>query len=215
MKFLCVKCDEPMKTVESRGPDEGSLAVTFGCQTCGAQVSLLTNPGETQLVGALGIEIGGSGQSPSPPLAQVRDALRHQRGDWPSTESSSGSAAQDLEWTPEAQARLGLVPEGVMRDLTRQRVEGLARRRGEATVTVALMEEKYQEWSGGSERATSELAWSEEARRRIERIPPFVRGMVVQAIEAHARQKGIVEITPELVDEAKDSWGEGAGFHNP
>jgi hypothetical protein len=102
-----------------------------------------------------------------------------------------------------------------MRDLTRRRVERLARRRGEATVTVDLMEEKYDQWSRGSAEATSELAWSAEALQRIERIPPFVRGMVVQAIEAHARQKGIVEITPESVDEAKDSWGGGAGFHSP
>jgi len=215
MKFLCVKCDEPMKHVESRGPDEGSLAVTFGCQTCGAQVSLLTNPGETQLVGALGIQIVGSGQSPSSPMAQVWDGLRRQRGDSPSAESPDGSVDEDLEWTPEAQARLRRVPEGVMRDLTRQRVERLARRRGEATVTEALMEEKYEQWSRGSAEATSDLAWSAEALQRIERIPSFVRGMVVQAIEAHARQKGIVEITPESVDEAKESWGGGAGFHGP
>ena len=215
MKFLCVKCDEPMKTVGSSGPDEGSLAVTFGCQTCGAQVSLLTNPGETELVGALGIQFGGTGQGSSQPTAQVRDTLRSERGDGPSAESTGGSEDEVLEWTPEAQARLGKVPEGVMRDLTRQRVERLARRRGEATVTVSLMDEKYDQWSRGSAEATSELAWSAEARQRIERIPPFVRGMVVQAIEAHARQKGAGEITTELMDEAKGAWGEGAGFHNP
>ena len=59
------------------------------------------------------------------------------------------------------------------------------------------------------------MSWSAEALERIERIPPFVRGMVVEAIEAHAQRKGAGEITPELVEEAKGSWGGGAGFHHP
>ncbi len=206
MRLLCVKCDEPMQNLKSRGLDEGSLVITFGCQTCGAQVSLLTNPGETNLAGALGLQIGGSKECTSPAMAPAPDAHHHPTG--------GGPAAEDLEWTPEAEARLERVPEGVMRDLTRQRVETLARRRGEAKVTVALMEEKYEQWFHGSEKATSAMEWSAEARQQIERIPPFVRGMVVEAIETHARQKGAVEITPELVEEAKGSWGDGAGFHS-
>ena len=215
MKLLCVKCDAPMQRLENRDPDEGSPAMTFSCQTCGAQVGLLTNPGETELAGAIGIQMRGGGNDPSPPMEQSLDAGRHQRGGRPSPEPTGGSTVEDLDWTPEAAARLGRVPEGIMRDLTRQRVEHLAKRRGEAIVTVALMEEKYDQWSSGSEKATSEMSWSAEALERIERIPPFVRGMVVEAIEAHAQRKGAGEITPELVEEAKGSWGGGAGFHHP
>ena len=215
MKLLCAKCDEPMTHLASRGMDEGSLATTFGCQTCGAQVNLLTNLGETDPAAALGIQTEGTGISSSPPIEQAPDAFRHPRGGRTSPEPSGGSAAEGLEWTPEAAARLERVPEGVSRDLTRQRVENMARKSGKATVTVALMDEKYEQWSRGSAKANSELAWSAAATQRIERIPPFVRGMVVQAIEAHARQKGAGEITPELMDEAKGAWGEGAGFHNP
>ncbi len=120
-----------------------------------------------------------------------------------------------LTWTKDAQARLRRVPEGVMRDLTRQRVEKLAHQRGRSTVTAELMDTKYQQWEEGSAQATSELPWTEQARLRVERIPQFVRGMVMQAIEAHARDKGLAEITADTVDEAKRFWGATGRFHQP
>src|SRR5262245_38578772 len=43
MKFLCLDCDEPMKLYSTEGPDQGSLAVTFRCPTCGFRVAMLTN----------------------------------------------------------------------------------------------------------------------------------------------------------------------------
>ncbi len=118
-----------------------------------------------------------------------------------------------LTWTKDAQARLRQVPEGVMRDLTRQRVEKLARAQGRSTVTAELMNAKYQQWEEGSAQTTSEMPWTEEALSRIERIPPFVRGMVVQAIEAYAKSQGTTEITPRTLDEAKQLWGETDRFH--
>ncbi len=120
-----------------------------------------------------------------------------------------------LTWTKDAQARLQRVPVGVMRDLTRQRVEKLARARGRSTVTVDLLEAKYRQWSGGSALVASELRWTEQARLNIERVPQFVRGMVMQAIEAYARDKGLTEITSDIVDEAKGSWGTTGRFHLP
>ncbi len=120
-----------------------------------------------------------------------------------------------LTWTKDAQARLRRVPEGVMRELTRQRVQKLARARGQSTVTIDLLEAKYRQWSGGSAPATSKLPWTEQARLDVERIPQFVRGMVMQAIEAYARDKGLTEITADTVDEAKRFWGATGRFHQP
>ncbi len=125
------------------------------------------------------------------------------------------TSEESLTWTKDAQARLQRVPEGVMRDLTRQRVEKLARARGQSTVTVDLLEDKYRQWSDGSAQATSELPWTEQARLSVERIPQFVRGMVMQAIEAYARNKGLTEITSDTVDEAKGAWGATGRFHQP
>lgn len=63
------------------------------------------------------------------------------------------------------------------------------------------------------QQATSELVWTAEAKERVERIPPFVRGMVLKAIEAYAQQQGLTEITPNIVDEAKGSWGDAGAHH--
>ncbi len=120
-----------------------------------------------------------------------------------------------LTWTPDAEARLQQVPEGVMRELTRQRVEKLARQQSQAVVTVELMEAKYQQWAQSSERAASEMAWTDDATSHIERVPSFVQGMVVKAIEAYARNQGLTEITPKIVDEAKGFWRETGRFHQP
>ncbi len=51
---------------------------------------------------------------------------------------------------------------------------------------------------GGAAETT--LAWSEEARARIDRIPSFVRGVVARRVEDVARREGVVEVTTELLD---------------
>ena len=120
-----------------------------------------------------------------------------------------------MAWTPEAEARLGQVPEGEVREMTRQRVEVLARRLGLSTVTAELVEDKYQQWEKKSPESGGELAWTEEARQRMERVPAFVQGMVVKAIETYAIKQGATEVTSEMVDEAKGFWGETGRFHEP
>lgn len=126
-----------------------------------------------------------------------------------------GASHDPVAWTSEALARLNQVPAGVMRELTRQRVENLANRRGVQPVTVELMDEKYREWAEGSARSTSELVWTESAQSRIERVPSLVRGMVRQAIEAYAQACGIPEVTPEVLEEAQRFWADSGRFHHP
>lgn len=120
-----------------------------------------------------------------------------------------------LTWTADAHTRLQQVPDGVSRDLTRQRVERLARQRGFSTVTVDLMETKYHQWAEGSAKAISDMTWTQEATERVERIPDFVRGMVVKAVEDYARERDLSEITGDVLGEAKGLWGETGRFHQP
>jgi radical SAM protein with 4Fe4S-binding SPASM domain len=47
------------------------------------------------------------------------------------------------------------------------------------------------------------LAWSEAARERVERIPSFVRGVVMQRVEDFARVRGLRTVTPELLGEIR------------
>jgi radical SAM protein with 4Fe4S-binding SPASM domain len=65
---------------------------------------------------------------------------------------------------------------------------------GEREAILPAPEASY----GGAAEAT--LAWSPEARARIERIPSFVRGVVTRRVEDFARREGVAEITPELLD---------------
>ncbi len=44
-----------------------------------------------------------------------------------------------------------------------------------------------------------ELPWSAEAQARIQRIPSFVRGVVVKRIEDYARKEGHIEVTADLM----------------
>ena len=59
MKVLCIQCDAQMHFQERQEPGDGTFAASFQCPECGHAVAMLANPMETQLVGALGVEIGG------------------------------------------------------------------------------------------------------------------------------------------------------------
>jgi light-independent protochlorophyllide reductase subunit B len=50
-----------------------------------------------------------------------------------------------------------------------------------------------------------ELPWTPEAAERLKRIPSFVRGVVVQRLEAYARRQGATEVTAELMREVRRS----------
>lgn len=51
------------------------------------------------------------------------------------------------------------------------------------------------------------LPWTEEAQRRLARVPEFVRPVVRESIECHARQRGCREVTGEVMDEARSRMG--------
>ena len=58
--------------------------------------------------------------------------------------------------------------------------------------------------SYGSE-FTPALVWSTAARLRLERIPSFVRSVVAKRVEDWARERGVREITPELLGEIRSA----------
>jgi len=43
------------------------------------------------------------------------------------------------------------------------------------------------------------LAWDEEARERLKRLPSFARGMVARSVERYAVEQGITVVTPEVM----------------
>ncbi len=142
MKFLCLDCDEQMQFAERQQPGDGTFAAAFRCPSCGRAVALLANPMETQLVGSLGVKIGG----------RTLDA-------------------QPLE-------------------MARGTIQG----RDDAFVDA-------DDTGGGRP------GWSGAADERLARVPSFVRGMVKRIYADYAAQRGITEITPEVMDRARGDLG--------
>ena len=135
----------------------------------------------------------------------------------PRGRSRSPTPAQPPEpmtWSAAAEARMHRVPDGFMRDLTRERIEAFARRRGVREITPELIEEKYAEWGSGSEKQTIQLAWTAEMLARVERIPVFVRGMVIMEVERCAREMRADTVTAEVLERASRAWASHGGFHS-
>ena len=61
---------------------------------------------------------------------------------------------------------------------------------------------------GEAERGkTPTLAWSPAALERLDRVPSFVRGMVRRIYGDWASERGIAELTPEIMDRARTDLG--------
>ncbi len=160
-------------------PGEQSLGVTFGCPTCGAKVAMVTNPGETAMVNALGVKLGGR-ETPAQPMELTRESLK-----------------EDVEaYTPVAQKEM----------LEKETAKASAS--GGGTCPFSSMMAQMQGKTPSSETAATEIVWTEEAKARIEKIPSFMRPMIQMGIESYARRKGYSKITPEVMDLSKTDPGE-------
>lgn len=138
MKFLCLACDRPMTLQTTASDDPGAMSIVYACGGCGHRMAMVTNPGETQLVRSLGVQIGHERVAPEP-MGVLRGALADGRD--------------------------------------------VARESGAAIV------------------------WSEAAERRLAAAPTFVQGMVRRLYEDYAREHGIAEITPRVMNEAREALG--------
>jgi len=60
---------------------------------------------------------------------------------------------------------------------------------------------------GGKRETGNAPAWSAEAQERLARVPGFVRGMVKRIYLDYAKERGITEITPAVMDTARSELG--------
>jgi DNA-directed RNA polymerase subunit RPC12/RpoP len=131
MKFLCVSCDEPMKLAEARPPERGSLTVVYRCPHCSHEIAMLTNPYETQVVGSLGVAIGGdpgeAEASKCPFTSVVRDM-------------GIPLEASSFPWTSEALSRLENIPE-FARPMAKTGIEKYAVDRGLTQIDAEVLEQ--------------------------------------------------------------------------
>src|SRR5213079_2522439 len=64
----------------------------------------------------------------------------------------------------------------------------------------------FAEGTGDGGRGAS-VAWTVEAQERLARVPNFVRGMVKKIYADYAKDRGIAEITPAVMDSARNELG--------
>lgn len=130
---------------------------------------------------------------------------------------SERSNLPEFTWTAAAEARLMEVPE-FCRELTRWRVEFTALKENLGTViTPAIMDVKFEMWGEVShaieKRHQDGMTWTDSARERFERVPDFVRGQVLEAVEGNARTMGATVVDDTVVDRVIERWATSGDFH--
>ncbi len=146
MKFLCVPCNTPMKLIETRPPDRGSISLVYSCPECAYEFAMLTNPFETQIVGSLGVKVGPQAGT----SAATTDTAEQGGSKCPfsgmvqqmtgATDAPSAPPDAEVPWTPGAEQRLAGVPEFV-RPMARTGIERFARERGYPRVDERVLDE--------------------------------------------------------------------------
>ena len=137
MRFICEKCEVPMDFERDEDLSKESMKVTFHCPDCDARFSMVTNPGETQMIYSLGVKIGG--KEKSKPLEITQTTLKGNEG-----------SLEDMAptWTPEAEKRLDNVPPFV-KPMAKRAVEKLAKEKGCTVIDETLMDEAKGKFMGG------------------------------------------------------------------
>ena len=130
---------------------------------------------------------------------------------------SDRAALPEFSWTAAAEARLQEVPD-FCRELTRWRVEYTALKKGlGTTITPAIMDVKYEMWGEVShaieERHRDGLPWTDTARQRFQKVPEFVRGQVLEAVDGNARTMGAAVVDDAVVDRVIERWSNSGDFH--
>lgn len=188
MKFVCLNCETYMSFEKVEKPAEGSLGVFFGCPSCGAKFSMVTNPGETQMVSSLGVQLGGRSAA-AEPFEMTRGTLKREAQPGP------GQMADYLNEKIGAGKPAAAVAPAA-------KVEGEKPGGCPFSAMVAQMGLTSSGTPAGA--APAEFTWTPDAREKLERLPAFVRPMVQGSVEAYARKQGYTTITLQVMDDSKN-----------
>jgi hypothetical protein len=189
MKFVCMKCESFMEFQKVETPAEQSLGVSFACPTCGAKVAMVTNAGETAMVQALGVKIGGR-DTVAAPMELIRENLKESDG-----------------------IRSPVITATVQQEMLKEEMAKMAASAGSASGGKCPFSSMVANMPGMAGTATvpagaQPMAWTKEAKDRIEKVPSFMRPMIEMGVENYARKNGITTISPEVMDASKNDMGE-------
>jgi len=120
---------------------------------------------------------------------------------------SPGPSSGDVQWTPEAEARVARAPV-FLRGMVRRLAERRARAEGARVITPELMTRYKTEMMGLAERGAYQVPgaappWTPEALALLDAVPPFMRPMTRRICEELAVEHGATAITPALIRDAE------------
>jgi len=207
MKFVCLTCETYMTFQKVEKPAEGSLGVFFSCPTCSAKFSMVTNPGETQMVSSLGVQLGGRTVAAQPfemTRGTLKDEAQAGSGQMAAYLNEKIQAGQPAATHASAGAKAGAAPAG---GKTEEKSGGCP-----FSAMVAQMGLTASDMKAG---AASSFDWSPDAKEKLEKLPAFVQPMVRSSVEAYARKHNYTTITLQVMDDSKNdsngiSWAPDA-----
>jgi len=196
MKFVCLNCETYMTFQKVEKPAEGSLGVFFSCPTCSAKFSMVTNPGETQMVSSLGVQLGGRTVAAQPfemTRGTLKDEAQAGSGQMAAYLNEKIQAGQPAATHASAGAKAGAAPAG---GKTEEKSGGCP-----FSAMVAQMGLTASDMKAG---AASSFTWSPDAKEKLEKLPAFVQPMVRSSVEAYARKHNYTTITLQVMDDSKN-----------
>jgi len=177
-------------------PAEGSLGVFFGCPSCGAKFSMVTNPGETQMVSSLGVKLGGRTVA-AEPFEMTRGTLKDE------ALAGSGQMAaylnEKIQSGQPVSASAGAEPMAPNQTKPGEKT-GSGCPFSAMVAEMGLTGGKAEASNGGA----SEFTWTPDAKEKLERLPSFVKPMVQSSVEAYARKHGFKAINLQVMDDSKN-----------
>jgi len=192
MKFVCLNCETYMTFQKVEKPAEGSLGVFFTCPTCSAKFSMVTNPGETQMVSSLGVQLGGRTVA-AQPFEMTRGTLKDE------AQAGSGQMAAYLNEKIQA-GKPASAPAPA--EAPAASAGGETKSGGcPFSAMVAQMGLTGSDMKAG---AASSFTWSPDAKEKIDKLPAFVQPMVKASVEAYARKHNYTTITLQVMDDSKN-----------
>lgn len=139
MKFLCIDCDTQMEFEERQQPGDGTFGAAFQCPRCRRRIAMLANPMETQLVGSLGVRIGGRTLDEQP-MELVRGSLAGRDDAFAEAPVASAPAGTGRpRWSAQSQERLARVP-AFVRGMVKKIYTDYATEHDIAEITPAVMD---------------------------------------------------------------------------
>ena len=192
MKFVCLNCETYMTFEKVEKPAEGSLGVFFACPSCQAKFSMVTNPGETQMVSSLGVKLGGRTVE-AEPFEMTRGTL---------TQESQAGRPDQMAAYLNKQIQSGQ-PADPASATSATASTGEGQKSGGCPFS-AMVAQMGLTSSGSQAAPVSDLSWTADAKEKLERLPSFVRPMVQSSVEAYARKQGFTKITLQVMDDSKN-----------